>query len=395
MKQKGSRMNVFISYNRQSQAITTTLANDIEEIGHEAWYDQELSGGQSWWDQILSQIRVCDIFVFVLETEALNSIACKREYNYADALGKPILPVLVSNGISTNLLPTALSKIQFVDYRNQDRSSALRLARSFNNIKTSNQLPNPLPPAPEAPISYLGGLTELVESNSALSFEQQSSLVVDLRRSLRDSETAADTQTLLKKLRKRRDLYATIAEDIDELIGIARKLSSNIPTEQSNTTAESSQPSKINTLLNTNQPIVQLKRRKGAFIGAIVGSIIGFIHSINGHYADSIVFPNVLILGSAAAITVAISGAPDKRKIFKTLITFIFSFYIFWVLIWGDSLRNYYYSDVSSHYGYVERNIYSVVFCAVLSSVNVKLIDYLIHLVKKLLLPRTPDKKPS
>ncbi|MBK8814409.1 MAG: toll/interleukin-1 receptor domain-containing protein [Methylococcaceae bacterium] len=388
-------MNIFISYNRQSQPITTTLANDIEEMGHETWYDQELSGGQSWWDQILSQIRDCDVFVFVLEEAALNSIACKREYIYADALGKPILPVLVSDGISTNLLPTALSKIQFIDYRNQDRSSALRLARSFNNIKIFNPLPNPLPPAPEAPISYLGGLTELVESNSALSFEQQSTLVVDLRRSLRDSETAADTQTLLKKLRKRRDLYATIAEDIDELIGIARKLSSNIPTEQSNTTAESFQPSKINTLLNTNQPIVQLKRWKRAFIGAIVGSITGFIHTLNGHYFDSIVFPNVLILGSAAAITLAISEAPDKRKIFKTLITFIFSFYIFWFLIWGDSLRNYYYSDASSSYGYGERNFYSVVFCAVLSSVNVKLIDYLIHLVKKLLLPRTPDKKPS
>src|SRR5262249_4910190 len=109
--------NIFISYNRQTKAITKALVEDIEALGHTVWFDQELSGGQAWWDQILSMVRRCDLFVFVLDPAALNSVACKREYGYAADLRKPILPILVSEGVSTNLLPPSLSQIEFVDYR--------------------------------------------------------------------------------------------------------------------------------------------------------------------------------------------------------------------------------------------------------------------------------------
>src|SRR5688572_20490877 len=100
--------NIFISYNRKSATIVKALAEDIEAIGHTVWYDNDLSGGQTWWDQILAKVRGCDIFVFVLDPEALNSTACNREYSYADVLGKPILPVLTFDGVPINLLPPAL-----------------------------------------------------------------------------------------------------------------------------------------------------------------------------------------------------------------------------------------------------------------------------------------------
>ena len=109
--------NVFISYNRQAEAITKALAANIQALGHTVWFDQGLTGGQAWWDEILSQIRGCDRFIFVLDPAALNSVACTREYGYAADLKKPILPVLISEGVSINLLPPALSQIEFVDYR--------------------------------------------------------------------------------------------------------------------------------------------------------------------------------------------------------------------------------------------------------------------------------------
>ena len=141
-------MNIFISYNRQSKALAKTLADDIEALGHTVWFDQELSGGQVWWDKILATVRDCDVFVFVLNPEALNSTACKREYGYATDLGKPVLPVLVAEGVSVNLLPPALSQIQFVDYRKQDRDAALRLARALAAVPPTKPLPDPLPPPP-------------------------------------------------------------------------------------------------------------------------------------------------------------------------------------------------------------------------------------------------------
>ncbi len=214
---------IFVSYNRKAGSVVKNLAEDIESLGHTAWFDHELSGGQAWWDQILATIRDCSVFVFVLSPEGLNSTACKREYSYAAALGKPVLPVLVSDGVSLNLLPPALSKIEFVDYRQQDREAAFRLARALNTIPPAAPLPDPLPKSPEAPISYLGGLTEQVDSSATLSYQEQTALLTDLRRSLRDSENTQDARILLQKLRQRRDLFATIADDIDELCGLGRK----------------------------------------------------------------------------------------------------------------------------------------------------------------------------
>lgn len=212
--------NIFISYSRHSQNIAKTLAADIEELGHTVWFDQALSGGQVWWQQILSRIRDCQVFVFVVDPKALDSTACRREYGYATDLGKPILPVRAVAGISTNLLPPALSNIQFVDYEEHGREAALRLARALAAITVSppKQLPDPLPVPPEVPISYLGGLAERVETTATLCNEEQGTLVAELRRSLRESETAKDSRALLEKLRKRRDLFASIADEIDELL---------------------------------------------------------------------------------------------------------------------------------------------------------------------------------
>ncbi len=210
--------NIVISYNRKSEAVARILADDIEKLGKTVWFDQELSGGQEWWDQILDRIRRCDIFVFVLSPDGLRSTACKREYRYAAALGKPILPVLIADGVSPNSLPLQLSKIQYVDYRNRDSEAALLLGRAFANLPPTEPLPDPLPAPPEVPISYLNSLWEEIEDDSnELSPERQSFLVLELKRSLTDPETRKDGLELLEKLRRRSDLFANTAGEIDEL----------------------------------------------------------------------------------------------------------------------------------------------------------------------------------
>src|SRR5262245_43595185 len=99
---------IFVSYARDSAPAAERLAGDIQALGHTVWMDRELSGGQPWWDKILVSVQGCDVFVFALAPKALDSIACQREYQYAAALGKPILPVLVSDGVPLKLLPPAL-----------------------------------------------------------------------------------------------------------------------------------------------------------------------------------------------------------------------------------------------------------------------------------------------
>ena len=223
---------IFISYSRQSESIVKNLVNAIEQLGNKVWFDQELSGGQLWWEQILERIRDCDIFVFAISAESLKSTACKLEYKYADELGKPVLPILIAEGVSTNRLPPQLVKLQFVDYRGEDLNAGLRLARSLNTTPKPKPLPDPLPLPPGAPISYLGTLAEEVETTATLNYVEQNSLLTDLRKGLEDPETTNDTYELLRQLRKRRDLYATIGDEIDQLMRGAPPLQSRYRGER-------------------------------------------------------------------------------------------------------------------------------------------------------------------
>jgi hypothetical protein len=197
---------VFVSYSRHSEEIVKGLVADLGELGHQVWFDKDLVGGQAWWDQILGRIRDSDVLVFVLDAKALSSHACRSEWTYASDLGKTVLPVLVADGVSSNLLPPVLSQTQFVDYRKQDRLAALRLARALADSPAARPLPDPLPPEPDLPISYLGRLGQQIDAPATLTFEVQSALLVDLRRGVRDVETMDDALALLERLRKRRDL---------------------------------------------------------------------------------------------------------------------------------------------------------------------------------------------
>jgi TIR domain-containing protein/interferon-induced transmembrane protein len=238
--------NIFVSYSRKSRSIADSLATDLTELGESVWLDEELSGGQSWWNEILSEVRRCDLFVFVLDPDSLNSAACKSEYEYAAGLGKPILPVLVSEKVSTGLLPPALSQIQFVDYRTQERKAVLQLARAISLVPPAPALPNPLPTPPEVPLSYLGKLTPQVETDAALTLQEQTNLVFQLKRGLNDPGMEQDTRTLLERVRRRQDLYATVAEEIDVLLRSTASLGTD-PDALKTTKLHSDEPAKRET----------------------------------------------------------------------------------------------------------------------------------------------------
>jgi len=211
---------LFISYSRLTLEPVKVLVQNFEAAGHEVWLDQELTGGHAWWEQVLEKIRECDLFVFALAPEALDSEACKREYTYAFNLRKTILPVLVAGGVNLNFLPPALAVIHYVDYQDQDVESAFNLIKALNNLPTPQPLPEPLPEPPDIPMSYLGDLAEQVGAET-LSPQEQRGLVSKFRDRLRDGADTEDLRTLLQRMLKREDLLARVAEGIEELLATA------------------------------------------------------------------------------------------------------------------------------------------------------------------------------
>lgn len=212
---------VFISYSRKNLDVVTQLIGDLQAVGIDTWHDQTLTGGQRWWDNILSNIRECAIFIFALSPESWDSEACRSELDYAMQLGKSILPVLVSDGININLLPSPLNEIQVTDYRRRDKEAAFAMVKSIHMGLPTAPLPDPLPTPPHVPVSYLGTLRERIDSPEPLSSQAQIALLFDLEEGLLKGHSQTEIRDLLLKLRRRDDLLAKISVKIDtELKGL-------------------------------------------------------------------------------------------------------------------------------------------------------------------------------
>jgi hypothetical protein len=206
---------VFVSYSRNNLDVITQLVEDLQAIGVNTWHDQTLTGGQRWWDNILSNIRDCDVFIFALSPESWESEACRSELAYVVQLGKPILPVLVSDGINLNLLSAPLNEIQVTDYRLRDKGAAFSLIKALNATPLAAALPDPLPTQPPVPVSYLGTLKERIDSSATLGAQEQSLLFLELEDAMEEGRSPVEIRELLLSLKRRDDLLAKVALRVD------------------------------------------------------------------------------------------------------------------------------------------------------------------------------------
>lgn len=206
---------VFVSYSRTNLEAVSQLVDDLQAVGINTWHDQTLTGGQRWWDNILASIRECDIFIFALSPESWQSEACRSELTYVVGLGKPLLPVLVADGVHLNLLSAPLNEIQVTDYRSRDKGAAFALLRAINSAPAAPPLPDPLPVAPSVPISYLSTLKERIDAPGSLSPQEQNLLFLELEESIAEGRPPNEVRDLLLSLKRRDDLLAKVGTKVD------------------------------------------------------------------------------------------------------------------------------------------------------------------------------------
>lgn len=216
-------MRVFVSYARQDRAVVDSLVADLERLGHQAWYDDDLSGGQAWWNEIVRQLQACDALVFVLSARSAQSEACKIEARYASDLARSIVPLRIDQGVSSRLLPAFLAERQLVDYANRDVDSIIALTRALSSVVPGAVLPVPLPEPPPVPFSYLTDLAARVASAEPITAEDQWKALTELRGRITDEYQRDDVVGLMRVLRRRSDLLAIVAQDIDQLLKSAHE----------------------------------------------------------------------------------------------------------------------------------------------------------------------------
>jgi hypothetical protein len=215
-------MTTFICHSSRDGAAVRSLVQHLTAARESVWLDQSLSGGEAWWTAILERIRSCSVFVVALSNNTLQSKPCRAEMGYAKALGLPILPVQVGDVDSYRLDP--IFTVQLVDYRNPDVATGMALIAALRERAAERQgLPEPLPAPPPIPYAYLQRLGAAIDSPDEMSPADQTTMLVELRRALRDEDDDSvrdDIRRLLRALRRRSEVTHLTVAEIDELLRI-------------------------------------------------------------------------------------------------------------------------------------------------------------------------------
>jgi formylglycine-generating enzyme required for sulfatase activity len=88
---------IFVSYSRADRQFIEQFIPLIRRVyGNDSvWFDRDIVGGVNWWQMILSKIEQCDLFIYLISNESLESPYCRAELREALRLDKQILPVIV------------------------------------------------------------------------------------------------------------------------------------------------------------------------------------------------------------------------------------------------------------------------------------------------------------
>ncbi len=197
--------DIFISHSKRDMAEVTPLLKELRFMGHRPWYDKALEerGGQSWWENILANIRRCEVTLFVMSNDALNSLPCTAELNYAQAVGRHVLPVRIDADVKPDELRESLATLQFVDKLQPGWQVNLR--KSLDDFEEPPAVPHPLPEPPPVPVSVLARIAERIDNFGTLSRTERLATILELNSKLLDPDYNEKAVKLLRNLDARED----------------------------------------------------------------------------------------------------------------------------------------------------------------------------------------------
>lgn len=179
-------MHIMLSYTREDRDRVERVVDGLRRLGHEPWYDRSLHSGENWWNVILQSIATSDAVLLAISPSFLVSHACTAERQFAVAMRRPLLAVMVAP-VGHSVLPVELAGLHILDYTQPSEATAFELVRSIDALPPAPPPPNPLPPAPPVPLSYLNSMRDRI-SGPPLDVNSQMSIIAQLADGLRSGD---------------------------------------------------------------------------------------------------------------------------------------------------------------------------------------------------------------
>ena len=113
--------DLFISYSHEDTDFVRTLHQALQSRNYHTWVDwKDIPVGAQWQDEVREGIERAHTFIFVISPDSICSPYCKEELQYAASHHKRIIPILRRELPEEVMLPPELSKIQYLNFREQD-----------------------------------------------------------------------------------------------------------------------------------------------------------------------------------------------------------------------------------------------------------------------------------
>ena len=147
---------VFISYAHKDSERVLSVINAMRQDGISVWYDEGIEAGTEWPEYIAEKINDCAVFIAFITANAVASVNCRNEINYAISLHKEMLVVYLEDTELSAGMQLQLGSIQAMFcHRSRSEEEFLRnllTARILQPLKKAVAEPPSQSPA-IAPVS--------------------------------------------------------------------------------------------------------------------------------------------------------------------------------------------------------------------------------------------------
>jgi hypothetical protein len=89
--------DIFVSYRRTDREFAAALVRRLEMRGLQVWYDADIEGGADWREVIVDALTNSGMLVILFSEDCNSSKQLKKELAVADALDKPVVPILIED----------------------------------------------------------------------------------------------------------------------------------------------------------------------------------------------------------------------------------------------------------------------------------------------------------